>query len=274
MIDLLDETIRDLIMQRGLFDADSVEVSFQQPTGTWAAGLTRPTINCYLYDIRENTELRSAEWFVEQKEKGQASKRLAPRRYNLSYLITAWAPNQAGDEHAILWRVLAVLSNHPIIPTELCHGELKNQPYPIKTETAQSTIALENLPDLWSVMDTPLRPSINYVVTLSMDRAITFTSPLVFTKRAQVRERYAPWREEIIQIAGIVTLEGRPLAGADVTLAETGRTVRTDEFGRYQFRNVPQGRYHLQVRFGQAISEREIVVPNERYEFPYYDLHL
>ncbi|MBC7314860.1 MAG: DUF4255 domain-containing protein [Chloroflexi bacterium] len=274
MIDLLDETLRDLIIQRGMFDPDSVEVSFDQPTGTWAAGLTRPTINCYLYDIRENTELRSAEWIVEQNEKGQASKRLAPRRFNLSYLITAWTQNQAEDEHAILWRVLAVLSSHPIIPPEICRGELKHQPYPIKTETAQPALAIENLPDLWSVMDTPLRPSINYVVTLAMDRAVAFTSPLVFTKRAFVRERQAPWREEIVQIAGIVTLEGHPVAGARVTLAEMGRTVTTDDFGRYRFGNVPHGRYHVQVRFGQAASESEIVVPNERYELPYYDLHL
>lgn len=276
MIDLLDETLRELIIQKGLFDRDSVEVSFEQPTGDWAAGLTRPTINCYLYDIRENAELRSAEWIVGQNEKGQATKRLAPRRFDLSYLVTVWTQNQVEDEHAILWRVLGVLASHPLLPLELCQGELRAQPYPIKTETAQPSVTIDSLPDLWSVMDNPLRPSINYVVTLAMEREVAFTSPLVLTKRVMVGQRPEPLREaeEIVQIAGIVTRADIPLAGVGVTFVELGRSAMTDAFGRYHLPNVPAGNYHVRVETPDDRRQFEITVPAVGRAAPFYDLRL
>jgi hypothetical protein len=276
MIDMLDETLRELIIQKGLFDRDSIEVSFEQPTGDWAAGLTRPTINCYLYDIRENSELRSAEWIVGQNEKGQATKRLAPRRFDLSYLVTVWTQNQVEDEHAILWRVLGVLANHHILPLELCQGALKSQPYPIKAETAQPSVTIDNLPDLWSVMDNPLRPSINYVATLAMEREVAFTSPLVLTKRVVVGQRPAPLAgaEEIVQIAGIVTRGDVAVPGVQVTFVELGRTLTTDAFGRYHLPNVPSGRYHVQVETADDTRLFEIAVPAQGRAAPFYDLKL
>jgi len=277
MINDLDETIRQLILTRGNFDADSIEVSFDQPTGDWAAGLTRPTINCYCYDIRENLELRSAEWLVERDKKGQASKRLAPRRYNLSYLITVWTQNQVEDEHAILWRVLGALASESTIPAEICQGSLAEQPFPIKTQTAQPSIAIESLPDLWGVMENQLRPSINYVVTVAMEREISFTGPLVFTKRVQVLQRTdLPVRgDEILQIAGIVHRDGEkaePVAGAQITLVETGQRVQSDHYGRYTFPNIAAGTYHVRVIVGESTTEHTLVVPAQDHDTAHYDL--
>ena len=279
MINDLDETLRQVILTKGNFDPDSVEVSFDQPTGDWAAGLTRPTINCYLYDIRENLELRSAEWLVEQGEKGKASKRLAPRRYNLSYVITVWTQSQTEDEHAILWRVLAALASRPTLPEEVCQGELKAQAFPLRTKTAQPSIAIENLPDLWGVMENELRPSINCVVTLAMEREVSFTSPLVLTKRVTVRQRgdTEAEGEEIIQIAGIVHRrgeDGEPLAGATITLVETGRTVKSDNYGRYSFSSVTPGAYHVRVIAGEESAEHALVVPSQEHDAAHYDLEV
>ena len=279
MINDLDETLRELLLKKGNFDRDSVEVSFDQPTGDWAAGLTRPTINCYLYDIRENLELRSAEWLVEQGKKGKASKRLAPRRYDLSYLITVWTQNQTEDEHAILWRVLAALASHPTLPEEVCQGELAAQVFPMRTETAQPSIAIENLPDLWGVMENELRPSINCVVTLAMEREVSFTSPLVLTKQVTVRQRgdTDSEGEEIIQIAGIVRRrgqDGEPLSGATIMLVETGRSAKSDKYGRYSFSNVARGTYHVRVTAGEESAEHALVVPSEEHDAAHYDLEV
>ncbi len=273
MIDLLDATLRELIIQKGVFDPDSIEVSFDQPTGDWAAGLTRPTINCYLYDVRENSELRSAEWIVGQNDKGQATKRLAPRRFNLSYLVTVWTQKQVDDEHAILWRVLGALSSHPILPVELCQGELKRQVYPITSEAAQPSAVIDNLPDLWSVMDTPLRPSINYVVTLAMEREVAFTSALVLTKRVQIKARddLGPG-ESIWQIGGIVTHEGQPVIGASVLDLDSGRSARTDAYGRYSLANVSPGRRRVAVEAAGVRREHTFVVPADDHSAAFYDL--
>ena len=149
MIKSLDETIKKLILEKGQFAPGDVDIRFDQPTRDWSAGLTKPAINCYLYDLRENTELRSREWIVEREPNGQARKKIAPLRVDLSYLITAWT-NEVEDEHAVLWRVLVALSSVPVLPASLLKGDLVHQPYPIATQTAQGSEAMHNLSDLWN----------------------------------------------------------------------------------------------------------------------------
>jgi hypothetical protein len=278
VIDDLDETIRELILKYGAFAPDSVAITFDQPTGDWAASLTRPTINCYLYDVRENLGLRSAEWTVERRENGQANKRIAPRRYDLSYMVSVWTQNQVGDEHAILWRVLAVLANHPVLPKEMCQGELARQSYPVQTRAGQPSEVVTNPPDLWGALENRIRPIIDYVVTLAMERDIVFTSPLVFAKRVQVRQQGVPGPgEEILQIAGIVRgagAEAQPVVHAEVTLSEIGRVAHSDDFGRYSFANIPAGTYRVRARAGQRVAEHTITVPAAEHDAAHYDLVL
>ncbi len=266
MIDELDEALRQLILDRGRFDENTVAISFEQPTGDWAAGLTRPTINCYLYDIRENLELRSAEWLVEQDDQGHASRRLAPKRYDLSYLITVWTQNQVADEHAIFWRVLGALGPLGQFPEEYLSDGLKAQRYPIKARAAQPTRAIQNLPDLWSVMENPLRPSINYVVTLAIEHDIAFTSTLVVSKRVDIVSKTDPAQppERLLQFGGIVYREDderQHVSGARITMLTTGRSTVSDAHGRYSFANVPAGEHHLRVEFDGHSVEREIDLP-------------
>jgi hypothetical protein len=278
MINDLDETIRELILTGGRFEPDSVEVSFDQPTGDWAAGLTRPTINCYLYDIRENLELRSAEWRVERNSEGLASKRLAPRRFDLSYLITVWTQNQVDDEHAILWRVLGALARHAPLPAERLRGQLQNQPFPVPTQTAQPSMAVQNMPDLWGVMENQLRPSIDYVVTLAMEREIAFSGPLVLSRRLDLarREDGDALRESIFQVAGIVQRrsDGQALAEASVTLLERGETTLTDRYGRFGFARLEAGTYRIRVSSGGESAEHTVVVPAQGHDAAHYDLGL
>src|SRR5260221_2832292 len=164
MIQDLDETIRQILIKRGKFNATDVDISFDQPTGEWATGLTRPTINCYLYDIRENVELRSRDFKVE-RQNGTARRVFDPMRIDLSYIITVWTRN-IEDEHQLLWRVLQTLAAMRSIAVDQTEGALQRQPLPLPTKTALPSDAIRNLPDLWGVMENQLRPAINYVVTL------------------------------------------------------------------------------------------------------------
>lgn len=277
MIKSLDQTIKRILLEKGRFNPADVEVRFDQPTRDWAAGLTRPAINCYLYDIRENYELRSREWIVDQQPDGRARKKLAPMRVDLSYLITAWT-TEVEDEHAILWRVLVALSSLPILPENMLEGRLVEQPFPIPTQTAQSPEALPNLSDLWSVMENELKPAINYTVTLAVDREYVFDHPLVLTKRVQFHPLAGPTPvEEVIQIAGIVH-EGkngaRPIPDAEVIVVERGQSTRTDRFGRYSFRNLPPGRYTFRVTTPKGQAEHVLTIPSANRELNMYDLEV
>lgn len=44
----LDETIRQLLIQRGHLDSGEVDIAFDTPTRDWAAGIVKPTVNLYL----------------------------------------------------------------------------------------------------------------------------------------------------------------------------------------------------------------------------------
>jgi hypothetical protein len=278
MINDLDETIRELVLTKARFEADSVEVSFDQPTGDWAAGLTRPTINCYLYDIRENLELRSAEWMIERQKQGQASRRLAPRRFDLSYLITVWTQNQVDDEHAILWRVLGALSSHSPLPEDVLRGQMRNQPYAVPAQAAQPSMAVQNMPDLWGVMENQLRPSIDYVVTLAMERSISFTSPLVINRRLDLGSRtsVASDPDQVHQIAGIVVRrqDGEPEAGVQVTCLDTGVSTESDRYGRFSFSRLAAGTYRIELAHDGASAVHALSVPAQGHDSAHYDLEI
>lgn len=275
MIRSMDETIKHLILQKGGFKIADVDIRFDQPTRDWVAGLTKPSINCYLYDIRENRELRNREWIVEREANGQARKRIAPLRVDLSYLITAWT-NEVEDEHAVLWRLLVALSSVQTLPETTLKGDLVRQPYPITTQTAQVTEAMRNLSDLWNVMENELKPAINYTVTLAVDREFVFSGPMVFTKRIDLRQHgveMAP--ESVLQIAGIVHEKKDaqlPIANAEVWIVERGQRVRSDRFGRYTFSNVPAGTYTLRVVAHGDVAEHQVTIPASTPDLATYDL--
>lgn len=275
MIKSLDQTIKRIILEKGRFNPADVDIRFDQPTRDWAAGLTRPAINCYLYDIRENRDLRNREWIVDQQADGRAKKKLSPLRMDVSYLITAWT-NEVEDEHAVLWRVLVALSSVSVLPEAMLEGKLVEQPFPIPTQTGQISEVMPNLSDLWSVMENELKPAINYTVTLAVDREYAFDHPLVLTKRVDFRSTadQSPV-ESVIQIAGIVHERkngAHPIADAEVTVVERGQSVRTDRFGRYSFRNLPPGQYTFRVTAQGRQAEHSLIVPSGTRDLTMYDL--
>ena len=53
----LDESLRTLLTRElGRHGFDGVEVVFEAPTKEWAAALSSPTVNLFLYDLREATD--------------------------------------------------------------------------------------------------------------------------------------------------------------------------------------------------------------------------
>ncbi|MFO7995864.1 MAG: Pvc16 family protein, partial [Dehalococcoidia bacterium] len=257
-----------LLTKRGLLDPAEVDIKFEMPNRGWSASISKPTVNIYLYDVRENHQLRGTEWIVTRDEKGRATRKKNPSRVDVAYLITVWTSDVA-DEHRLLWHVLRTLTRHPRLPQELLRGELASQDYPIKASTAQPDGLFNNPADFWSALDNEIKASINYVVTLPLDTDIAFTAPVVTTKTIDYKPPDAE-AERLAQVAGTVHKKGKPAEGipdARVVAKEAGMTTLTDEQGRYSFPRISAGKHTFQVLIaGKKAHEASIVVPSARYD--------
>lgn len=158
------------------------QVSFDRPSEKFAP--PQPTINLFLYDIRENLELRSNEPVVELRD-GAAVIRRPPMRVACTYLVTAWPVGGAEpmlQEQRLLSQVLQVLAANPTIPHQHLVGSLAGQEPPLPVVTTQPE-GLKNPSEFWTAVGNKLRPSISLTVTISLDPyAEPEAAPLVTTK--------------------------------------------------------------------------------------------
>ncbi|HEX8557460.1 MAG TPA: Pvc16 family protein [Pyrinomonadaceae bacterium] len=158
------------------------QVSFDRPSEKFAP--PQPTIDLFLYDIRENVELRSNEPLVERRD-GAAVIRRPPMRVACTYLVTAWPVGGAEpvlQEHRLLGQVLQVLAANPTIPPAYLVGSLAGQEPPLPLVTTQPE-GLKNPSEFWTAVGNKLRPSVSVTVTVSLDPyAEPEAAPLVTTK--------------------------------------------------------------------------------------------
>jgi Pvc16 N-terminal domain len=183
----VDDTIRQLLIDHVPLDLAEVDVSFDAPDREWSARLSRPTVNCFLYDVRQNVERRDAEWSVTRDMRTNVvTRRQGPLRIDATYYVTVWA-RMPEDEHRLLWRVLSVLARFPVVPQGVLAGELQEQPYPLQARVAQPGEQHTSATDLWQALDNRVRPSLSYVLTLALDPQVEFESPVVLTRIARVR---------------------------------------------------------------------------------------
>jgi len=173
MIRDLDATISKLLLTRAEQDSAlaSADISFEIPDSKWQDKLKKITVNCYLYDIHENLELKTFEPLVKRNsDKTLVSVREAPRRIDCAYCITAWSTSKEDavfEEHRVLGQILNVLLRHRSIPDDVLEGELNNSIPPFPTVIA-STDGMKNNPQFWGALDQRFKPSLNYIVTLAM----------------------------------------------------------------------------------------------------------
>ena len=268
MITDLNETIRQLLTKRGALEPAEIDINFETPDREWSASVSKPTVNIYLYDIRENHQLRGTEWSIKKDQNGNATRKKNPGRIDLSYLITVWTSDIA-DEHRLLWHVLLTLFRYPELPDEILSTQLLAEGCPIRTITAQPDGLFKNPADFWSALDNEIKPSINYVVTLPLDTDIAFTAPPVRTKIIEVKPPDAD-AEYLVQVAGTVCETGKPTQGlpeAEVVAKEAGMTARTDDQGHYSFPKLTPGKHTFQVLVsGKKVKETSVTIPSANYD--------
>ena len=99
MIRDLSETLAALLSAPDLpEELREALVSFEHPIDTFNPD--RPTLNLFLYELKENRELRSNEPIV-RRQNGNALIRRPAVRVDCYYLLTAWPGDQTGSEGAL-----------------------------------------------------------------------------------------------------------------------------------------------------------------------------
>jgi len=168
MIQDVDESIRTLIRQEGLGGSD-VEVTLEAPTTEWSARRSAPTVDLYLYDIREELRRRSNGKIDVLDAEGRVTSRASPPRYyRLSYLATAWT-QRPEDEHRLLSSILACLIRYERLPDHVLQGELEGQTLPIQLNTALPPAEDRAISDLWTALGGELKPSLDVTVIVPFD---------------------------------------------------------------------------------------------------------
>jgi hypothetical protein len=173
MIRDLDATLEQLLTTAAPEGSElaGADISFELPDADWRASVDTLTVNCYLYDIRENLQLRTNQPLLQRSPDGTAAaRRMPPARIDCAYCITAWSPattESVLEEHRLLSQVLRVLLQNRTIPAEVLQGSLVGQIPPYPTVIA-SPDGVKNQPEFWGALDQQLKPSLNYVVTLAM----------------------------------------------------------------------------------------------------------
>src|SRR5918911_574745 len=136
MIQDVDESLRALVKREAL-NGSKAEIAFDAPTKEWSSRRNVPTVDLYLYDIREDLERREVMWEEVRGPDGFViERRPPPRRFKLSYLVTAWT-QRPEDEHRLLSSVLSCFIRHQVMPADVLAGTLADS-----TESVLMSIAM------------------------------------------------------------------------------------------------------------------------------------
>lgn len=169
MLHHLDDSLEAFLREAVPLPRGDVDVAFEAPDDEWRAGVNKPTLNLFLWDIRlSGDEIQSGRNLVERDGKRVWSD--AVPRVAFRYLITAWT-SEVRDEHQLLGSVLMAL-----LPTRFLHprflaGDLAGlEPAP---NLSVARVDGKDFAEFWSALEGQLKPGLDLTVTASVDAALT-----------------------------------------------------------------------------------------------------
>src|SRR5207237_420566 len=135
-----------------------------EPTTDRSSRRNTPTVDLYLYDIREDLEQREVMWESVRDDSGFVTERRPPaRRFKLSYLVTAWT-QRPEDEHRLLSSLLSCFLRNQTMPVDVITGSLVGARLPITLSIALPPPQDRSISDVWSAMGGELKASLDLVV--------------------------------------------------------------------------------------------------------------
>jgi hypothetical protein len=276
MIDDLDEALRQLLIRDLPIKNNEVDIAFNQPKREWSSRVSRPTLNLYLYDIRENAKLRQHTpiFEVERTEDGKlVSQRPRAIRIDLMYMVTAWAIDP-GDEHRLLSRSMLSFLRHRAMPADLVPEAFAEAGTMVPLDVAQRDM-LEKPTDLWGVMDNEMRPAYGLRLTVAFNPHTPTITPAVRSASVGLGQSERPSDATLNAADGdarrriggqLRGKNGQPFQGARMSLVERAKDIDVREDGVFVISNLPDGKYTLEISVpGRQPVRKKIVVPADEY---------
>ena len=261
----LDEALRTLVKRElAKHGFEGVEIAFDAPSKEWSGKLTGPTVDLFLYDMREALD-RAAATPSERRTNGAAIISDPPLQLELTYAVTAWT-KAVEDEHRLLSQVLAILYSYSDIPPDVIAENASTTLARAETSVGRPR---EEKADFWTSVGGQYKASIDYVVQIVVESGATFQrGPEVRTttiRTLQADSRRATL-EELHRVGGTVTDgDGTPLSGAWIALPDSGRWAASDRDGRFTFPRVAAGKHEVVARTADGHEAKATVsVPGGR----------
>lgn len=244
----LDEALRTLLKRElGRHGFEGVEIAFDAPSKEWSGKLTGPTVDLFLYDLREAMD-RAVATPTERRGNGIAIVSDPPLHLELTYAVTAWT-KAVEDEHRLLSQALAVLFSYSEVPSEVISENATTTLGRAETSVGRPR---EEKADFWTSVGGQYKASIDYVVHIVIESGGSFVrGPEVRTATIRSRLSDGPpaTMEELHRLAGTVSdADGAPIAGAWIALPELGRWTASDGRGRFSFARLRAGEHAVHAR--------------------------
>lgn len=162
LIPAVEDGLEALLRDSLPLPRDVGDISFETPSGTWAAQVNRITVNLFLYGVSRSPQPpRPAA--LRPGPDGHLERRPALPMVQLSYLVSAWA-GSIRDEHQLLGDVLTRLIANQILPDTYVSPEL--------TSGVQLSLATDDLNrprEVWSALGGTLKASFTLIATVASD---------------------------------------------------------------------------------------------------------
>jgi hypothetical protein len=148
----VDSSFERLLRARLPLPTEVGDVSFDPPTATWSASLSRITVSLFLYDVQHSSLPSNTAQRGGQDHAGMRRRPLPMMQ--LGYLVSAWAGSPR-DEHQLLGDVVSILTGLDQVPAEFTAPELQSPVrFTIKEDPRNATR------DIWAATGGQLKASV------------------------------------------------------------------------------------------------------------------
>jgi hypothetical protein len=270
MIDDLSRTLKAVLLDPTFATAfpelHNADIVFDRPLDPFTP--TKTTVDLFLYDLRENLNLRLNEPTTTTRVGDQIVTQPAAMRLACSYLVTAWpvgGTDLALQEQRLLAQVLRVLSHYPIVPANFLQGTLVGQD-PLLPMVTLHPDALVNIAEFWSSLGSKLKSSVIATVTISVPIYSDVTDYVVTAKTIQYQPGTSAPVEPLVAFGGMV-VDGaaNAVAGALIDILDAGLRQTTDDNGQFVFDQVLPGVHQIRAAaVGFKPQVQPITVPGSR----------
>jgi len=260
----LDETLRQLLIRDVPLPSSDADIAFERPDREQTARFSRPTVDLFLFSIDENLELMQSGWNVTRHPDNSTTLRWPELRVDLRYLVTVWT-QAIDDEHNLLFHLYRTFRRFAVLPADILQGAMARQTRPIPITIERGEIS--PLMDLWTAMDSTVRPSLVLKTTVEVDLNDVRQLPAVRSSGLRIGPM-GGGKEARFDIAGRVRNEqGEPLVGASVRAAIRNVPSFTDEAGRYHISSLPEVPVEIFASAqGFQAQSRTVALPGD-YDF-------